>query len=176
MEGNITMNQQPYDAYEFGQFGAYVRQDDLLMDTLTVEETFRFQAQLQMADASKVEKQYEVERILKKLELYECRNVQVGSQFSKSISGGQRKRVAIGVELLSDPICLILDEPTSGLDSAIALKLIRMLKQLTNEGRMIITTIHQPSTLIFNEIETLLLLSKGETLYQGKAKNVIPYM
>ena len=62
------------------------------------------------------------------------------------------------------------------MDSAIALKLIRMLKQLTNEGRMIITTIHQPSTLIFNEMETLLLLSKGETVYQGKAKNIIPYM
>ena len=176
LEGSILMNQQTYDAYDFGKFGAYVRQDDLLMATLTVQETFQFQAWLKMADAPDEEKNSTVQRMLRKLELYECKDVQVGSQFSKSISGGQRKRVAIGIELLSNPICLILDEPTSGLDSSIALKLIRLLKQLTLEGKMIITTIHQPSTLIFNELKSLLLLSKGETVSQGKAKDIVPYM
>ena len=97
LEGSITMNQQTYDAYDFGQFGAYVRQDDLLMGTLTIQETFEFQAWLKMADTSDEEKNSSVERMLKKLELYECRDAQTGSQFSKSISGGQRKRVAIGV-------------------------------------------------------------------------------
>ena len=75
----------------------------------------------------------------------------MGGEFSKTISGGQRKRVAIGVELLSDPICMILDEPTSGLDSSISLKLLRLMKKIANEGKIIITTIHQPSTLMFND-------------------------
>ena len=76
----------------------------------------------------------------------------IGSANEKSISGGQKKRVAIGIELISNPICLILDEPTSGLDSSISLTLMRMLKKIAKEGRIIITTIHQPSTLIFNEM------------------------
>ena len=75
----------------------------------------------------------------------------VGGELSKTISGGQRKRVAIGVELLSNPICLILDEPTSGLDSSISFTLLKLLKRIAKEGKVIITTIHQPSTLMFNE-------------------------
>ena len=114
--------------------------------------------------------------MLQKLELYECRNSLIGTNYSKSISGGQKKRVAIGIELLSNPVCLILDEPTSGLDSSIALTLMRLLKKIASEGKIIISTIHQPSTLIFKEMETLLLLSKGETIFQGDAQKIIPYM
>ncbi len=73
----------------------------------------------------------------------------MGGQFRKSISGGQRKRVAIGVELLADPSCLVLDEPTSGLDSNNSTKIIRILKSLAKDGRVIIATIHQPSSLMF---------------------------
>lgn len=176
LEGSITMNKQEYDGYKFGKFAAYVRQDDILLGTLTVRETFSFQIQVRYPKASEEEKTYRVNTMLKKLSLEECSEVMVGDSFSKAISGGQKKRVAIGVELLSDPTCLILDEPTSGLDSTISLKLINTLKSLAKEGKIIITTIHQPSSLIFQQMDQLLLLKNGETVYQGQASSIVPYM
>ena len=154
----------------------YVRQDDILMGTLTVEETFEFQAALRLHHLTEGEKQYRINQILKQLNLEECRNARVGGQFSKSISGGQRKRVAIGIELLANPQCIVLDEPTSGLDSHNAYKIIRILKDLSKEGKIVIATLHQPSSLMFKELDRLLLLSSGQTLYLGKASRVVEYM
>lgn len=103
------MNGKQFSIAQFGKCAAYVRQDDIIMGTLTVEETFEFQAKLKLHGLSETEQQYKINQIVKKLNLEECKKALVGSQFSKSISGGQRKRVAIGIELLADPSCLILD-------------------------------------------------------------------
>lgn len=176
MEGECLLNGKSYGFKEFGKHAAYVRQDDLLMGTLTVEETFEFQASLKLYQLSKVEQSYKINQILKNLGLQDCRKTLVGGYFSKSISGGQRKRVAIGVELLADPQCLILDEPTSGLDSTNSLKLLKILKNLAKEGRVILATIHQPSTLMFMEMDKLFIIGKGQTLYFGEANQIVPYM
>lgn len=116
--------------------------------------------------------------MLKKLNLFECKDVLIGNnQFKKCISGGQKKRVAIGVELLSNPKILVFDEPTSGLDSYNALNITRLLSKLAKEEKkLIIATIHQPSTLIFQEMDELYLLKAGECIYSGKANKIVPYM
>lgn len=170
LEGQVLMNGRKYDAMRFAKCAAYVRQDDILLGTLTVEETFEFQARLKLHEQSEVEQQYKITQVIKKLNLEQCKKTLVGGQFSKSISGGQRKRVAIGVQLLADPSCLVLDEPTSGLDSSNSLKIIRILKSLASDGRVIIATIHQPSTLMFQEMDKLMLMGKGQTLFFGLAK------
>ncbi len=170
------MNGDKYDSAKFSKCAAYVRQDDIILGTLTVEETFEFQARLKLHEQADVEQQYKINQIIKKLNLEECRKTLVGGQFSKSISGGQRKRVAIGVELLADPSCLVLDEPTSGLDSSNSLKIMRILKKLSDDGRVIIATIHQPSTLMFQEMDKLMLMGKGRTLFFGPAHEIVSYM
>ena len=113
-----------------------------------------------------------------KLNLFECKDVLIGNnQFKKCISGGQKKRVAIGVELLSNPKILVFDEPTSGLDSHNALNITRLLSKLAREEKkLIIATIHQPSTLIFQEMDQLYLLKAGECIYTGKANKIVSYM
>ena len=99
------------------------------------------------------------------------------SQFKKSISGGQKKRVSIGVELISNPHVLIFDEPTSGLDSHNALIIIKLLSKLAKEeSKLIIATIHQPSTLMFQNMDRLYLLKRGECIYDGLARNIVGYM
>ena len=87
----------------------------------------------------------------------------------KTISGGERKRTAIGVELITDPSLILLDEPTSGLDSFKALTIVKLLKKLARQGKTIISTIHQPSSESFNEFDRLLLMSDGHCVYQGEA-------
>jgi len=94
------------------------------------------------------------------------RNSYIGGSGKKSISGGQKKRVAIGIELISNPVCLILDEPTSGLDSSNSLKIIKFLYKLAKEqNKLIIATIHQPSTLMFQNFDKLMILHKGRQIY-----------
>jgi ABC-type multidrug transport system ATPase subunit len=95
----------------------------------------------------------------------------------KGISGGEKKRVSIAVEMVAKPGLLILDEPTSGLDSHMAYKLITQLMRLcSREGRTVIFTIHQPSHRIFMCLDRLMVLSRGECVYQGKAKDLLGYM
>lgn len=115
---------------------------------------------------------------MKMMNLTDCQDALVGNgQFKKSISGGQKKRVAIGVELLSDPSILIFDEPTSGLDSHNALSIINLLKRLAREQhKMIITTLHQPSSLMFQNLDLLYLVKGGECVYNGKAEKIVDYM
>ena len=96
----------------------------------------------------------------------DCANTLVGSTLIRGISGGERKRTSIGVELLNNPSLIFLDEPTTGLDSATALNVLLILKNLANSGRTIISTIHQPSSEIFSVFDKLMLLVQGEIIYQ----------
>lgn len=94
----------------------------------------------------------------------------------KGISGGEKKRVCIAIEMVSEPSLLILDEPTSGLDSNKAMKVLSILKKLTKKHYTIIFTIHQPSYLLYAKLDSLILLDKGETVYQGDAQNIVAYI
>lgn len=94
----------------------------------------------------------------------------------KGISGGEKKRLCVSIEMVSDPSLIILDEPTSGLDSNKAAKLLEILKKLASKNRTIIFTIHQPSYLQYIKLDRLILLDKGQTIYQGSAQKIGRYM
>lgn len=114
--------------------------------------------------------------LINKFELRKCADTYVGGKIVKGISGGEKKRVCIAAEMVSEPKVLILDEPTSGLDSHIANRVIKILKKVSEEGRTVILTIHQPSYKIYSQLDKLILLNKGHVVYQGKADGISSYM
>lgn len=143
---------------------SYVIQDDEhLLPLLTVYETLLFSAMLRLKSThTKQQIENKVDEIIIKLGLKDCKNSYIGSEFMKGISGGEKRRVSIGIQLLNDPKILFLDEPTSGLDSFTALKILKILHDLaTKDKKTIILTIHQPRFTIFEKFGTVLLLAKG---------------
>ena len=122
-----------------------------------------------------IEIENRVNNLLEVMKLESCQNTFVGNELIKGISGGERKRASIGYELITNPRLLILDEPTSGLDSNTAFKLIQMLKRESERGMSIILTIHQPSSEIFMLFDKIILLSDGNTLYDGCPKEVFAF-
>ena len=99
----------------------------------------------------------------------------IGGSFRRGVSGGEKKRVSIGIELLSQPSVLFLDEPTSGLDSKTAKNLVETLRALALEGRTIVCTIHQPQSSIYSLFDKILLLSNGRVMYLGPVTEAVPY-
>eukprot|EP00871_Galdieria_phlegrea_P002499 jgi/Galph1/324/GphlegSOOS_G5041.1 len=154
----------------------YVMQDDIFFTNLTVRQTLEVAARLRLPrDVPYKQKMERVDYILQRLGLTRCQNTIIGDQFKKGISGGERKRTNIAEVLLVEPSILILDEPTSGLDSNTALTVVRLLKELANEGRTVITTIHQPNSMMFAEFDKLLLLAAGQTVYYGPTSEAVTY-
>ncbi len=148
-----------------------VHQDDLLLSNLTVKETIRFAARLK---SSKHNSEQEVDKLvdetISRLGLSHVQNSVIGSPGGNcsKISGGERKRVAVAVELVARPSVLLLDEASSGLDATTAYQLMVTLKELASLGHAIVVAIHQPRTSIFNLFDKLLLLSKGKVVYEGE--------
>ena len=114
--------------------------------------------------------------LLTSFELQKCENTYIGDSIIKGISGGEKKRVCVAIEMVSRPSLIILDEPTSGLDSNKAAKLLSILKKLAEKGHTIIFTLHQPSYLQYIKLDRLILLNRGQTVYQGKASEICGYM
>jgi len=175
LSGSILANAQPYDIAKFSKFAGYVMQNDILLETMTPREIFTFTASLRLS-ASPEERQKKVNRLIQDLKLERAADTQVGGTFSKGISGGERKRTSIGVELITDPNLIFLDEPTSGLDSFTAFILISLLKSMAvHGGKTIIFTIHQPSSDIFFLFDNLMILAKGKFIYQGPTRAAVPH-
>lgn len=105
-------------------------------------------------------------KLIRDLGLDKCAHTKIGSELVKGVSGGERKRTSIGVELLTNPSLIFLDEPTTGLDSNTAATIMFLLRDMANNGRTIVSVIHQPSTEIFNKFDKLILLCKGNIIYQ----------
>jgi len=143
LKKNITINDtmQVNDS-NFGLISAYVMQDDILFQHFTVREALRFAADLKLANKTDEEKEDRVNKLIEQLGLKATQNTPVGSARRKTISGGERKRTAIGVELITDPSLLLLDEPTSGLDSFKALQIVKLIKDFSRMGKTVIATIH----------------------------------
>lgn len=168
-EGSITVGGQKVTKLIKRKLG-YVTQDDLLFAELTVWETLYFAAMLRLPRSmAKADKINRVSLVLESLGLQKCKDTIIGGGFMRGVSGGERKRVSIGHELLINPSVLFLDEPTSGLDSTTALKLLHTLRSLASGGRTVITSIHQPSSRLYLQMDKLLLLSEGHTMYYGNA-------
>lgn len=154
----------------------YVSQDDLLYECLTVYETLYYAALLRLPKfMTKEEKLGRVEAVISALGLNKCRDTLIGGGFRRGVSGGERKRVSVGHELLINPSVLILDEPTSGLDSTTAMHLITTLRNLASGGRAILTTIHQPSSRLYRQLDSVMLLSEGHVLYYGTSQLTVEW-
>ncbi|XP_077214293.1 ABC transporter G family member 1-like [Tasmannia lanceolata] len=167
--GEILINGRR-QALAFGT-SAYVTQDDTLMTTLTVREAVYYSAQLQLPDSmTKSEKKERAEMTIKEMGLQDAMNTRIGGWASKGLSGGQRRRVAICMEILTRPKLLFLDEPTSGLDSAASYHVMsRIVRLARDDRRTIIASIHQPSSDVFELFQNLCLLSNGRAVYFGPA-------
>jgi ABC-type multidrug transport system ATPase subunit/uncharacterized tellurite resistance protein B-like protein len=154
----------------------YVPQDDLLMEELTVFQNLFYAAKLSFADKAKEELKSLVLKTLQDLGLAHIAGLKVGSPMQKIISGGERKRVNIGLELLRAPGILFLDEPTSGLSSRDSQSIIELLKDLSLQGKLIFVVIHQPSSDIFKMFDRLLIMDKGGyPIYYGNPVQAIVY-
>lgn len=154
----------------------FIPQDDLLMEDLTVFENLYYAARLCFGNYSRREIHEIVERVLLSLGISETRNLKVGSPMQKTISGGQRKRLNIGLELLREPTILFVDEPTSGLSSRDSENIMDLLKELALRGKMIFVVIHQPSSDIFKMFDTLIILDVGGfQIYYGNPVESMAY-
>jgi ABC-type multidrug transport system ATPase subunit len=169
-KGSVLLNQKPVDKSQFRKLSGYVTQKDTLFPLLTVEETMMFSAKLRL----KLPQQQlcsRVKSLIQELGLDHVAGTRIGDDRVRGISGGERRRVSIGVEVIHDPKVLILDEPTSGLDSTSALQIIDMLKVMAEtRGRTIILSIHQPGFRIVKLFNSLLLLANGSVLHHGTAE------
>ncbi len=154
----------------------FIPQDDLLIEDLTVFENLYYAARLCFGHYSKDEISDLVEKVLLNLGLSETRNLKVGSTLQKTISGGQRKRLNIGLELLREPTVLFVDEPTSGLSSRDSENIMDLLKELALRGKMVFVVIHQPSSDIFKMFDTLIILDVGGfQIYYGNPVESVGY-
>lgn len=174
--GKIMVDGAPVDKNTMSLFG-YVRQEDTHFSYLSPREILTISARLRLPSSVSIkEKKDKVELIIRELGLSKCADTHVGTDMIKGISGGEKKRLSVGTELITDPSIIFLDEPTSGLDSHMALTLFDKLCTLKREiGRPIVSTIHQPSSKLLAKFDLLLLLSEGRTVYFGPASKAVDY-
>lgn len=175
-QGTITVNGHPLESPEARRLIGFVPQDDLLIEELTVYQNLLYTARLCFACLSDQEIGERVDTVLKELGLEEIKDLEVGSPIRKTISGGQRKRLNIALELIREPAILYLDEPTSGLSSSDSEKVIILLKEQTHRGKLVVVNIHQPSSEIYKLFDRLWLLDKGGyPIYDGNPIEAITY-
>jgi ABC-type multidrug transport system ATPase subunit len=177
--GRVLFNGRDLYAHyaEFQGMVGYVPQDDIMHRNLTVGQALYYTARLRLPrDYSRKEIRTRIETVVGQLGLYGTENVLIGSPEKKSLSGGQRKRLNLAIELLTDPAVLFLDEPTSGLSSEDALMVMKLLRRLADGGKTIIISIHQPSLEAYRLVDNLILVSKdfksagaGRLVYYGPA-------
>ncbi|KAM1442678.1 hypothetical protein COP2_010523 [Malus domestica] len=174
LSGTILLNGRKRKL-SFGT-AAYVTQDDNLIGTLTVRETISYSARLRLPDKMAwSEKRALIESTIIEMGLQDCADTVIGNWHLRGISGGEKRRVSIALEILTRPRLLFLDEPTSGLDSASAFFVTQTLRALARDGRTVIASIHQPSSEVFELFDQLYLLSSGKTVYFGQAADAYEF-
>ena len=174
--GTITINGHSIDEPGAKELIGYVPQDDLLIEELTVYENLWFTAKLCFEGMPDEEIDRKVMAVLGQLGLDAARDLKVGSAINKFISGGQRKRLNIALELIREPAILFLDEPTSGLSSTDTEKVVNLLKGQTEKGRLIVVNIHQPSSDVYKLFDRLWLLDKGGyPIFDGNPIEAVSY-
>lgn len=173
--GSVRINgreRNSKDPEEFKKLSCYIQQDDYIRMELTVGEAMTYTTDLKLGNSfSQKKKKEQIQGLLEMLGLSHCWDTQ-----SSRLSGGQRKRLSIALELISNPPIIFLDEPTTGLDSSSCSQCVSLLKFLAQQGRTVICTIHQPSALIFEMFDKLYALADGQCIYSGRVKDLVPYL
>lgn len=175
VSGTIEVNGKSIDPTTFGRMMGYVTQDFIFFEHLTVRETLAISASLRLPRTwTKAQKTARVDELLRDLDLAKASDTMVGSPVATGasagaggISGGERRRLCMAMELMNNAPLLFLDEPTSGLDSASALMVVNVLKKLASQGKTIVCVIHQPRASILPLFTRILLLGAGKTVYYG---------
>ncbi|XP_023749515.1 ABC transporter G family member 28 isoform X2 [Lactuca sativa] len=177
VNGSILINGRDESMNSYKKIIGFVPQDDIVHGDLTVEENLWFSAKCRLpANLSRADKVLVVERVIESLGLQHIRNSLVGTVEKRGISGGQRKRVNVGLEMVMEPSLLILDEPTSGLDSSSSQLLLKALRREALEAVNVCMVVHQPSYSLFRMFDDLILLAKGGLVaYLGPVKKVEEY-
>lgn len=178
VSGTITFDGHKISDSALKSICAYVPQEnETMLPTLTVRETLRYAARMRLPQhVPRCEQYKRVERLISSFGLQDCANTMIGDEFTKGISGGEKKRLTIATYVLADPAVLLLDEPTSGLDSATASSIIRMLQSFAKEGRTIIMSIHQPRSEWLGVFKsTLLLKQSGQVMYSGQTASMLDH-
>ncbi|KAG7511911.1 hypothetical protein JOB18_014121 [Solea senegalensis] len=174
--GQILINGKPSTKQLAKKSIAHVRQDDRLLPHLTVRETLAFVAKLRLPTYfTQAQRDQRVDDVIAELRLRQCANTRVGNDYVRGVSGGERRRVSIAVQLLWNPGILILDEPTSGLDSFTAHNLVITLSRLARGNRLVLLSVHQPRSDIFQLFDLVVLMSSGSAVYCGAARDMVPY-
>ncbi|KAL3154966.1 hypothetical protein ABBQ38_011494 [Trebouxia sp. C0009 RCD-2024] len=170
VSGRVSVNGKQLTGGTMQRLCGYVLQDDVLPATSTVQEYLRFQADLRLPPSvHSTARQHQVQQVIQQLGLQKVAHSRIGDEFTRGLSGGERRRVAIAAELLTSPACLLLDEPTTGLDSSNASRVVDILAGLASAGVTVIITIHQPRPDVFNLMQRVLILSgDGRMVYSGK--------
>lgn len=172
--GEVFCRGRPVETTFFRGKTAYVFQDNCLLDSDTARESLDFSAFLRLpSSVDQARRLALVDKLIDDLHLDDCQDVVVGGPLRKGLSGGEQKRVAVGVELIAQPRMLFLDEPLSGLDSYNAFTLTQTLKQLAGKGVPVVMTVHQPSSEIYDLLDDILFLHRGQVVYQGPREDVV---
>nr|APP91596.1 ABC transporter G family member 20 [Vitis vinifera] len=173
LKGSVTLNDEVLESKLLKVISAYVMQDDLLFPMLTVEETLMFSAEFRLPRSlSSSKKKARVQALIDQLGLRSAAKTVIGDEGHRGVSGGERRRVSIGIDIIHDPIVLFLDEPTSGLDSTSAFMVVKVLQRVAQSGSIVIMSIHQPSYRILGLLDRLIFLSRGNTVYSGSPSSL----
>ncbi|KAH9147204.1 hypothetical protein AeRB84_009126, partial [Aphanomyces euteiches] len=176
ISGKVTVNGKRRDSTTFRLMASYVAQDDSLLGSFSVLETLRYAAQLSVASiVSSFETEQRVQAAIDDMGLRSCQDTLVGDIFRKGLSGGQRRRLSIAIELLKQPTILLLDEPTSGLDSASTYNVVKYIKKLCSQNRTVVATIHQPSSIVYHMFSNIMILAKGQTVFFGPPTSALSH-
>ncbi|TQD78457.1 hypothetical protein C1H46_035997 [Malus baccata] len=176
LKGKVSLDGKEMSPSVIKRTSAYIMQEDRLFPALTVYETLMFAADLRLGPVSTADKKQRVEKLIQQLGLTSARNTFIGDEGSRGVSGGERRRVSIGVDIIHGPSILFLDEPTSGLDSTSAHSVIEKVHHIARCGSTVILTIHQPSSRIQLLLDHLIILARGQLMYQGSPKDVATHL